>query len=139
MLLVRCYEHLCPYLVLLLAVCLVVSYCILGFTQNFHSASPAMGKKPEQSVSVVAARLLPHQLVQVLPKLVLVHMVDAPQVHLVTGGEIDLSSLNTKRFSIYLSSQHKDPLKFLVVGSEPLGRLKQLFGIKRRWLVQNEN
>ena len=74
-----------------------------------------------------------------LPKLVLVHMVDAPQVHLVTGGEIDLSSLNTKRFSNYLSSQHKDPLKFLVVGSEPLGRLKQLFGIKRRWLVQNEN
>ena len=76
-----------------------------------------------------------------LPKLVLVHMVDAPQVHLVTGGEIDLSSLNTnaKRFSIHLSSQHKDPLKFLVVGSEPLGRLKQLFGIKRRWLVQNEN
>ena len=67
-------------------------------------------------------------------------MVDAPQVHLVTGGEIDLSSLNTntKRFSNYLSSQHKDPLKFLVVGSEPLGRLKQLFGIKRRWLVQRD-
>ena len=49
---------------------------------NEASSSPAMGKEAEQGVPVVAARLLPHQLVQVLPKLVLVHVVDAPQVHL---------------------------------------------------------
>ena len=41
-----------------------------------------MGKEAEQGVPVVASRLLPHQLVQVLPKLVPVHLVDAPQVDL---------------------------------------------------------
>ena len=41
-----------------------------------------MWKKAKQCIPVVAARLLPHQLVQVLPELVLVHMVDAPQVNL---------------------------------------------------------
>ena len=41
-----------------------------------------MGKEAEQGVPVVAPRLLPHQLVQVLPKLVLIYVVDAPQVDL---------------------------------------------------------
>ena len=41
-----------------------------------------MWKKAKQGIPVVAPCLLLHQLVQVLPKLVLVHMVDAPQVNL---------------------------------------------------------
>ena len=54
----------------------------------FVSSAPAMvsmmclGDESKQGAPVVAARLLLHQLVQVLPKLVLVHMVDASQVHL---------------------------------------------------------
>ena len=41
-----------------------------------------LGDESEQGAPVVAARLLLHQLVQVLPKLVLIHMVDTSQVHL---------------------------------------------------------
>ena len=78
MLLVRCSKHLGPHHVLLLAVCLVRQL----LQHKFLSASPSMGKKSQQGVSVVPACLLPDQLVQVLPKLVLVHMVDAPQVDL---------------------------------------------------------
>jgi len=77
-----------------------------------------LGDESKQGAPVVAARLLLHQLVQVLPKLVLIHMVNASQVH--------------------LSAKNKDPLKFLIVGSQALGCLEQLLCIERRRLVQDK-
>ena len=78
----------------------------------------------EVSVKVsVKVSFLTDQLVQVLPKLVLVHMVDAPQVHLLKQ-EVRI------RRPFYLSSENKDSLKFLVIGSETLGCVKQFFRVK---------
>ena len=72
-----------------------------------------MGKEAEQGVPVVASRLLPHQLVQVLPKLVPVHLVDAPQVDLgkyrEEFGQCHPPQLGEQRFSEVSRRWCRDP------------------------------